>query len=240
MRKLILRLLAVILSVYLAGSIYPLFATEDGHSHGPAPSGPPPPPPTTPSAPPMLDTKLPPGPQLSPPRDMGGGCCGGATQPTPSHPMVTESPPVTDVEQQQIQEQINQLEAQAATYTGYADQYDRTADELAARVKSGLTAGDDQWLESHTAATATGYRGPAYGRSPDIIKKEMDDFEKLHAARDTSQSGVLAIGLLGGKKGLRRAKFLVEIARTREFANQLRQKAQECQQKINELKSQLR
>jgi hypothetical protein len=81
MKKLVLRLLALVLSVYLVGSIYPLFATEWGHSHGPAPSGPPPPPPppapTTPSAPPMLDTKAP---QLPPPppRDSGagGGGCG--------------------------------------------------------------------------------------------------------------------------------------------------------------------
>jgi hypothetical protein len=85
MKKLILRLLALVLSVYLAGSVYPLFATEGGHWHGPAPSGPspPPPPPTpppTPSAPPMLDSRisqLPP----PPPRDSGGGGCGPGTQP---------------------------------------------------------------------------------------------------------------------------------------------------------------
>jgi hypothetical protein len=78
MQKLILRLLAVILSLYVVGSIYPLFATEWGHSHGPAPSGPPPPPPSpppTPTAPPMLDTKTPP---LAPPPPQapGEGGCG--------------------------------------------------------------------------------------------------------------------------------------------------------------------
>ncbi|MEJ2673570.1 MAG: hypothetical protein P8168_15560 [Deltaproteobacteria bacterium] len=105
-----------------------------------------------------------------------------------------------------------------------------------------LTEADDNWLESHTAATVTGYRGSAYQSAPDSIKKEMDDFEKLHPARDASQSGFLAFATMfgGGKKGLRKGKFMVEITRTRAFAKQLRQKAQECQQKINELKSQLR
>jgi hypothetical protein len=102
MKKLILRLLVVILLVSLGGSVGSLLATEWGHSHGPAPGPappPPPPPPTTPtppSAPPMLDSKLPPGPQISPPRDTGGGGCGGAAQPTTSQPMVAESPPPMD------------------------------------------------------------------------------------------------------------------------------------------------
>ena len=86
MKKLILRLLAVILSVYLVGSIYPLFATEGGHSHGPAPSGPAPPPPpppspTAPSAPAMLDTKGPPLQPPPPPASGGGGCGPEFTQP---------------------------------------------------------------------------------------------------------------------------------------------------------------
>jgi hypothetical protein len=73
MTKLILRLLAVILSVYLAGSIYPLFASSD---HAPAP-----PPPAPPSGPAQVDTKL----QVPPPsapRDYGDeGCCGGGGGP---------------------------------------------------------------------------------------------------------------------------------------------------------------
>lgn len=102
MKKLILRLLVVILSVFLAGTLYPLFATEGGHSHGPAPGPAPPPPPpptapTAPSAPPMLDTKWS---QLQPPPPQGPATmdagCGGATQPTPSQPVVAESPPVQD------------------------------------------------------------------------------------------------------------------------------------------------
>ncbi|MCG2770609.1 MAG: hypothetical protein L6277_00780, partial [Desulfobacterales bacterium] len=49
------------------------------------------------SSPPMLDTKLP---HLQPPPPSGLNVdwtgCGGATQPTPSQPMVAESPPVQD------------------------------------------------------------------------------------------------------------------------------------------------
>jgi hypothetical protein len=81
LKKLVLRLFVLILLVYVAGSIYPLFAHEVGHSHGPAPApapAPPPPPAPTPvpSAPSMLDTK---GPQLPPPSavNSGGGGCGG-------------------------------------------------------------------------------------------------------------------------------------------------------------------
>jgi hypothetical protein len=70
MKKLILRLLALILSVYVAGSIYPLLAHEAGHSHAPAPApapAPPPPAPTpVPSGPAMVDTKGP-GVPLAPP-----------------------------------------------------------------------------------------------------------------------------------------------------------------------------
>ena len=51
MKKLTFRLLAVILSIYLAGSILPLFASEGGHSHTPTPSGPTPPPPPPPVGP---------------------------------------------------------------------------------------------------------------------------------------------------------------------------------------------
>jgi hypothetical protein len=73
MKKLALRLLAVLLSVYLAGSVLPLFATQQ-----------PAPPPSTPASPstppsgsPQLDSKLPPS-HVAPPRDYGDeGCCGG-------------------------------------------------------------------------------------------------------------------------------------------------------------------
>jgi len=60
MKKLILRLLVLILSVYLAGSIYPLLAHEAGHTHAPAPApapAPPAPPTPAPAGPSMLDTK---------------------------------------------------------------------------------------------------------------------------------------------------------------------------------------
>jgi hypothetical protein len=84
MKKLILRLLVVILSVYVAGSIYPLFASSD---HAPPPSAPAPPPPTAPSGPAQIDTKLQ-APPASAPRDYGDeGCCGGGGGPaTPAEP----------------------------------------------------------------------------------------------------------------------------------------------------------
>jgi hypothetical protein len=59
-KKLILRLLVLILSVYLAGSIYPILAHEPGHTHAPAPApapAPPAPPAPAPTGPSMLDTK---------------------------------------------------------------------------------------------------------------------------------------------------------------------------------------
>ena len=72
MKKLTFRLFAVILSIYVAGSVVPLFATQQ-----PAPSAPAPPPPPPSSGPAQIDTKLS-GPAPSGPRDYGGeGCCGG-------------------------------------------------------------------------------------------------------------------------------------------------------------------
>jgi hypothetical protein len=90
MRKLILRLLVVILFIYFAGSILPLFATVGGHGPASSPPPAPVPPPTTPSSPPMLDSKAPP---LQPPlpRDpKGGGCSPQATQtePPPREPLL--------------------------------------------------------------------------------------------------------------------------------------------------------
>jgi hypothetical protein len=97
MKRLVLRLFLIILSVWLAGSVCHLWATVGGH--GPAPSTPPPtPPPKTPpppTSPPMLDTKVQ-GPPTSPPRDMGGGGCGGAATPSASQTMVAESKPPMD------------------------------------------------------------------------------------------------------------------------------------------------
>jgi hypothetical protein len=78
MKKLIFRLLVLILSVYLAGSIYPLLAHEHGHTHAPAPA-PAPTPPTAPTPPPSspagLDAKTPP---IQPQASLapGGGGCG--------------------------------------------------------------------------------------------------------------------------------------------------------------------
>ena len=74
MKKLILRLLAVILSVYLAGSVFPLLASSD---HAPAPSAPAPPPPSTGGAPaPMLGGGSS-GSGFGGPPSLGGGGCGG-------------------------------------------------------------------------------------------------------------------------------------------------------------------
>jgi len=44
----------------------------------------------------MLDGKLPPSAQVSPPRDLGGGGCGGAIQPAPTQTMTAESPSPPD------------------------------------------------------------------------------------------------------------------------------------------------
>ena len=74
MKKLTLRLLAVILSVYLAGSVFPLLASSD---HAPAPSAPAPPPPSTGGAPaPMLGGGSS-GSGFGGPPSLGGGGCGG-------------------------------------------------------------------------------------------------------------------------------------------------------------------
>lgn len=73
MKKLTLRLLAVILSVYLAGSVIPLFATQQ--------QAPPAPPSAPPSGPAQIDMKLP-APAPLAPRDYGDeGCCGGGGGP---------------------------------------------------------------------------------------------------------------------------------------------------------------
>jgi hypothetical protein len=86
MQKLILRLLAVILLVYAAGSVAPLFATQQ-QAPPPSPAPPPAPPPSGPA---QVDTKLQ-APPPSAPRDYGDhGCCGGgggpATPPEPAKP----------------------------------------------------------------------------------------------------------------------------------------------------------
>jgi hypothetical protein len=85
MKKLTLRLLVLILSVYLAGSIYPLLAHEPCPGRSSAPPPPPArpaPPVKVPEAPPMLDTKRQQGPP--PPLDTFGepttrGCGGPLT-----------------------------------------------------------------------------------------------------------------------------------------------------------------
>jgi hypothetical protein len=78
MRKLTLRLLTLILSVYVAGSIYPLLAHEPCPTHAPAPTRPavpPAAPPTKPASPAGVDAKTPP---LRPPPSVapGEGGCG--------------------------------------------------------------------------------------------------------------------------------------------------------------------
>lgn len=77
MKKLILRLLVVILSVYVAGSVYPLLASVGGHAPPSTPAPAPAPPPVT-GGPPV--TQLggpPPGSGFGGPPSMGGGGCGG-------------------------------------------------------------------------------------------------------------------------------------------------------------------
>jgi hypothetical protein len=103
MKKLTLRLLVLTLSVYLAGSIYPLLAHEHGHTHAPAPApapAPPRPPAPVPTSPAMLNTKGEPPPVLPPtPTPMSMGGCGGATQSAPikpAEPVVAQTPPAPD------------------------------------------------------------------------------------------------------------------------------------------------
>jgi hypothetical protein len=141
MKKLIIRLLAVILSVYLAGSIYPLFATEGGHSHGPTPSTPMPPPPppappaTVPSAPPQLDTKMPP---LSPPppRDIGGGGCG------PEPALVGTL----------YEAETDRQEWRHTDFDGMADQrigqIKGNADYLTERIRNAIKQAQDRWHQA--------------------------------------------------------------------------------------------
>jgi hypothetical protein len=77
MKKLIPRLFVVILSIYVTGSVVPLFATQQ-------PAPPPAPPPAPTGGPPaaQVDTKLP-GPAPTRPQDYGGdGCCGGGGGPS--------------------------------------------------------------------------------------------------------------------------------------------------------------
>ena len=216
------------LAVFGLGQLGESLATQPGGGeahHGP-PGAPPAPPPTAPPAPSPTVTApgavardLPPPPSTTP-RVAGGGCGGGSTPAPPPSP-----------------QELANLREEVATYNRYADQYEATANELQSRINRGLTADDDKWLESHTAATATGYRGQSYQGSPDIIKTEMDNFEKFKGGRDLGQVMVLAMGA-GTPQGRRRSKFIVEIQRTRAFARQLRQKAQEAQQKLQNLESQ--
>jgi len=84
-KKLILRLVILMLSVYLGGSIISLYASEQHHAPAPAPAPAPPEPP--PTAPPQIDTKLgiPQG-GMPTPSLGGGGCGGGTTPPSPPAP----------------------------------------------------------------------------------------------------------------------------------------------------------
>jgi hypothetical protein len=78
MKKLILRLLVVILSYYVAGTIVPLFASEGGHTKpSTTPAAPPPPPPAIAGGTAQLDNKLGPSQGVFPPPLGGGGCGGG-------------------------------------------------------------------------------------------------------------------------------------------------------------------
>jgi hypothetical protein len=73
MKKLTLRLLTLILSVYVAGSIYPLLAHEPCPTHAPAPTRPavpPAAPPTKPASPAGVDSKTAP---LRPPPSLAPG-----------------------------------------------------------------------------------------------------------------------------------------------------------------------
>jgi hypothetical protein len=166
MKKLILRLLAVILSVYLAGSIYPLFATEGGHSHGPAPSTPPPPPPppTAPSAPPMLDTK---GPQLPPPppREVGGGGCG---------PELTG--PVIEA----------QGETESWRHTDFNDTADRkieqvknNADYLLEDIRRDIKRAQDRWHQADVEVnTYQNKKNRGTLANPELLQMAQDERQK--------------------------------------------------------------
>ena len=235
MKKLIFRLLVLILSVYLAGSIYPLLAHEAGHTHAPAPAPTPTPPaapPTAPASPAGLDNKGGPSPTFTP----------SSTTPSRSPCDSTRTPvsTLTGPERENIQKQIDVQKELVKTYTQYAEQYEQTAAECRRRWHGPITAETRKWLESHTASTVTGYRGPAYNNAPPAIQKEMDDFEKIHPKRDTDQAGGLALFYaLGGKRGLLKAQLGVEATRATRFANQLRQKAQAAQQEVQRLEKML-
>jgi hypothetical protein len=79
MNRLFFRLAALILSLYVAGTVYPLFATVGGHGTAPStpPPAPPPAAPPVPSAPAQLDSRTAP-PPPPPSSDLGGGGCQGA------------------------------------------------------------------------------------------------------------------------------------------------------------------
>jgi hypothetical protein len=236
MKKLTLRLLVLILSVYLAGSIYPLLAHEVGHPPAPAPApapAPPRPPAPVPSAPSMLDTKGGPPPTLTPPSTTPSRSPCDSTRTTVSTP--------TGPDRENIQKQIEVQKELVKTYTRHAEQYEKTAAECRRRASGPITAETRKWLENHTASTATGYRGPAYQNAPPAIQKEMDDFEKLHPSRDGTQSGTLLFATVfgGGKKGLLKGQLIVEATRATQFAKQLRQKAQAAQQEAQRLENML-
>jgi hypothetical protein len=123
MKKLILRLLVLILSVYVAGSIYPLLAHEAGHSHGPAPAPAPAPPPPAPApapaAPPMLDTKGPQLPPAPPPQSSGGG---GGCESQASRPLLQAQFELAEWKEENFDfmanEKINSVKQSANYYLG--------------------------------------------------------------------------------------------------------------------------
>jgi hypothetical protein len=234
MRKFIFRLLILILSVYLAGSIYPLLAHEASHPPAPTPAPPsgPAPPVKPPQATPMLDNKG------GPPSTVTTTITAPSRSPCDSTRSTVSTP--TGPEREDIQKQIEAQKELVKTYTRYAEQYEQTAAECRRRWHEPITAETRKWLESHTASTVTGYRGPAYNNAPPAIQKEMDDFEKVHVKRDTDQAGGLALfWALGGKRGLLKAQLGVEATRASQFAKQLRQKAQAAQQEVQRLENML-
>jgi hypothetical protein len=83
MNRLFFRLAALILCLYVAGTVYPFLTTVSAHSPSPSstPSAPPPTPPPSappvPSAPAQLDSRTAP-PPPPPSSDLGGGGCQGA------------------------------------------------------------------------------------------------------------------------------------------------------------------
>ena len=163
MKKLIFRLLVVILSIYVAGSVFPLLASSD---HAPAPRAPAPPPPASGSA--QIDTKLP-GPAMSSPRDYGGeGCCGGGGGPAkPAEPSKPGDSLIAGMDQ-------------------IGGQYDQKGAEAKADVDAAYTAAE----QAATAKLKAKYNADKILKPLDNANKRIVDIESLYGELDHSRGMV--------------------------------------------------